>query len=169
MDKDYSKAVFEAFIRYYNKGWIYRGERVVNWCPRCQTSLSDLELEYKEEKTHLWYLRYPLKKIKNQKSPPTEDHPKGEKIKYIIVATTRPETMLGDTAIAVNSKDERYKNLVGQKVLLPLAEREIPIIADRAIDIEFGTGAIKVTPAHSIIDWQIGQTHNLPMISVIDE
>ncbi|MFH1393134.1 MAG: valine--tRNA ligase [Patescibacteria group bacterium] len=154
MDKDYSDAVLEAFIQYYKKGWIYRGERVVNWCPRCRTSLSDLELEYKEEKTSLWYLKYPL--VDNKKD-------------YIIVATTRPETMLGDTAVAVNPKDERYKNLIGQKAVLPLTGREIPIIADRLIDINFGTGAVKVTPAHSLVDWQIGQTHKLQMISVIDE
>ncbi len=153
MDKDYSAAVLEAFVQYYNQDWIYRGERVVNWCPRCQTSLSDLELEHKEEKTHLWYLKYPLAQTTN----------------YIMVATTRPETMLGDTAVAVNPKDERYKKLVGQMVILPLVNREIPIIADRAIDINFGTGAVKVTPAHSLVDWQIGQNHNLPIISVIDE
>jgi len=154
MDKDYSDAVLEAFVQYYKLGWVYRGERVVNWCPRCQTSLSDLELEYKEEKTHLWYLKYPLVGHKNE---------------FITVATTRPETMLGDMAVAVNPKDERYKKFVGQKVILPLINREIPIIADRLIDINFGTGAVKVTPAHSIVDWQIGQTHNLPMVSVIDE
>ncbi len=154
MDKDYSAAVFEAFAQYYNQGWIYRGERVVNWCPRCQTSLSDLELEYKEEKTHLWYLKYPIANQKNQ---------------FITVATTRPETMLGDTAVAVNPKDARYKELVGLKAKLLLVNREIPIIADRAIDINFGTGAVKVTPAHSLVDWQIGQSHNLPMISVINE
>ncbi|MDP3004095.1 MAG: valine--tRNA ligase [Candidatus Azambacteria bacterium] len=152
MDKDYSAAVLEAFIQYYNQGWIYRGERVVNWCPRCQTSLSDLELEHKEEKGKLYFIKYPLKSQN-----------------YIIVATTRPETMLGDTAVAVNPKDERYKKLVGQMVILPLVNREIPIIADRAIDINFGTGAVKVTPAHSLVDWQIGQNHNLPTISVIDE
>ena len=154
MDKDYSAAVLEAFVQYYNQGWIYRGERAVNWCPRCQTSLSDLELEHKEEKTHLWYLKYPLADRQNE---------------FITVATTRPETMLGDTAVAVNPKNERYKKLVGQMVMLPLANREIPIIADRAIDINFGTGAVKVTPAHSLVDWQIGQNHNLPIISVIDE
>ena len=154
MDKDYSAAVFEAFVQYYNKGWVYRGERVINWCPKCQTSLSDLELEHSEEKTHLWYLKYPFVGRQNE---------------FITVATTRPETMLGDTAVAVNPKDKRYKKLIGQKVLLPLVNREIPIIADRLIDVNFGTGAVKVTPAHSFIDWQIGQTHKLPMISVIDE
>ncbi len=161
-DEEYSAAVFEAFIQYYKKGWVYRGERVVNWCPRCQTSLSDLELEYKEEKTHLWYLKYPLKNLKSQISNLKNNE-------YIVVATTRPETMLGDTAVAVNLKDERYKKLIGQKALLPLVNREIPIITERTIDINFGTGAVKVTPAHSLVDWQIGQTHNLPVISVIDE
>ncbi|MCX6813650.1 MAG: valine--tRNA ligase, partial [Candidatus Azambacteria bacterium] len=160
MDKNYSAAVFEAFIRYYNQGWIYRGERVVNWCPKCQTSLSDLELEYQEEKGQLYYIKYPI--VEGQMS-----NIKGQR--FIIVATTRPETMLGDTAVAVNPKDERYKKLIGQKVLLPLVNREISIIADRAVDIDFGAGAVKVTPAHSLVDWQIGQTHNLPMISVIDE
>ncbi|MDP2946098.1 MAG: valine--tRNA ligase, partial [bacterium] len=158
MDKDYSAAVLEAFVQYYNQGWIYRGERVVNWCPRCQTSLSDLELEHKEEKTHLWYLKYPLSKNYQLKTK-----------NYIVVATTRPETMLGDTAVAVNPKDERYKKLIGQIIILPLVNREISIIADRAVDVNFGTGAVKVTPAHSLVDWQIGQSHNLPIISVIDE
>ena len=152
MDKDYSKAVKEAFLHYYKKGWIYRGERVINWCPRCSTSLSDLELEHKEEKGKLWYIKY---RIKNQK--------------FIVVATTRPETMLGDTAVAVNPKDKRYKNLVGKKVILPLVNREIPIIADRLVDPEFGTGAVKVTPAHDLTDYEIGQKHKLESIQVIDE
>lgn len=154
MDENYSAAVLESFLRYHQQGWVYRGERVVNWCPRCQTSLSDLELEYKDEQGSLWYLKYPVV---------------GQENKFMIMATTRPETMLGDTAVAVNPKDARYKDLVGQKVLLPLANREIPIIADSLIDIEFGTGAVKVTPAHSLDDWQIGQRHKLEMISVIDE
>jgi len=171
MDKDYSAAVFEAFIQYYNHGWIYRSERVVNWCPRCQTSLSDLELEHKDEKTHLWYIKYPiaLRQAPFQGLRARQGLERQGDNNFIIVATTRPETMLGDTAVAVNPKDERYKKLVGQKVLLPLMNREIPIIADRLVDIDFGTGAVKVTPAHSLVDWQIGQTHNLPMISVIDE
>ena len=170
MDKDYNAAVLEAFIQYYNQGWIYRGERVVNWCPRCQTSLSDLELEHKEEKGKLYFIKYPLIQAVSQKlkaSPAPILRRAGES--YVVVATTRPETMLGDTAAAVNPKDERYKKLVGQKVMLPLVNREIPIIADRAIDVNFGTGAVKVTPAHSLVDWQIGQNHNLPIISVIDE
>ena len=152
MDKEYAKAVETAFLHYYKKGWIYKGERVVNWCSRCATSLSDLELEYKEEKSHLWYIRYPLKN-------------KG----YITVATTRPETMLGDTAVAVNPSDKRYKKLVGQKVILPLTEREIPIVADKLVDPKFGTGAVKVTPAHDLTDAEIGLRHQLGSIKVIDE
>jgi len=156
MDKEYQDAVKAAFIHYYEKGWIYQGERVVNWCVKCQTSLSDLELEHKEEKGHLWYIKYPLK-INKPQTP-----------KYIVVATTRPETMLGDTAVAVNLKDERYKNLIGQKIILPLVNREIPIIADRAIELEFGTGAVKVTPAHSLVDAEIALRHKLPSIQVIN-
>jgi valyl-tRNA synthetase len=152
MDKDYVKAVNTAFLHYYKKGWIYQGERVVNWCPRCRTSLSDLELEYKEKEGSLWYIRYPLKN-------------KG----FIVVATTRPETMLGDTAVAVNPKDKRYKKLVGQKVILPLVNREIPIIADKAVDPKFGTGAVKVTPAHDFTDWEIGLRHKLDTVLIINE
>jgi len=154
MDKGYVKAVEKAFSHYRKKGLIYQGKRVINWCPRCATSLSDLELEHKEEKGNLWYLKYPLKDEKN---------------KFIKVATTRPETMLGDTAVAVNPKDERYKSLIGKKVILPLAKREIPIVADRLVDPEFGTGAVKITPAHDLTDYQIAQNHNLKSIQVIDE
>ncbi len=153
MDKEYSEAVKTAFLYYFKKGWIYRGKKVVNWCPRCQTSLSDLELEHKEEKGKLWYLKYPL--AKNPKS--------------ITVATTRPETMLGDTAVAVNPKDKKYKDLVGKKAILPLIGKEIPIIADRLVDPEFGTGAIKVTPAHDLTDYELGLKHKLESIQVIDE
>jgi valyl-tRNA synthetase len=156
MDADYSLAVKEAFSHYYKKGWIYQGERVVNWCPRCQTSLSDLEIEYQEEKGKLWYIRYPLKEKKNGKE-------------FIVVATTRPETMLGDAALAVNPNDERYKKLVGEKVILPLTGRKIPIISDRLIDPKFGTGAVKVTPAHDIKDYEIGLGHELEIIKIIDE
>ena len=152
MDKGYAETVKKAFLHYHKKGWIYRGKRVVNWCPRCSTSLSDLELEYKEEKTKLWYLKYPLKKGG-----------------YIKVATTRPETMLGDTAVAVNPKDKRYEDLVGKKVILPLVNREIPIVADRLVDKDFGTGAIKVTPAHDFTDYQISQNHKLKSVQVISE
>ena len=172
MDKDYSQAVKTAFLHYYERGWIYQGERVINWCPRCQTSLSDLELEYKEKKGHLWYIKYPL--VKNSKlparhSPALEALAGGQTTNYIVVATTRPETMLGDTAVAVNPHDGRYKNLVGKKVILPLVNKTIPIIADRLIDIKFGTGVLKVTPGHDLVDYEIAQRHNLEMIKIIGE
>ncbi|MDD5590073.1 MAG: valine--tRNA ligase, partial [Candidatus Portnoybacteria bacterium] len=154
MDDRYTKAVQESFLKYFEKGWIYRGKRVINWCPRCQTSLSDLELEYKEEKSNLWFIKYPIV---------------GEEGKFVIVATTRPETMLGDTAVAINPEDERYKGFVGKKLVLPLVDREIPIVEDRLIDKEFGTGAVKVTPAHDLTDYEIGQKNNLEIIQVIDE
>lgn len=153
LDKEYIKAVETAFLYYYKKGWIYKGKRVINWCPRCSTSLSDLELEYREEKSKLWYIKYPLVKNKG----------------FIRVATTRPETMLGDTAVAVNPTDKRYKKLIGKKITLPLVNREIPIIADKEIDQKFGTGAVKVTPAHDMKDYKIGLRHNLEIIQVIDE
>jgi len=158
MDEQYQQAVAEAFHYYYKKGWLYKAEKVINWCVRCQTSLSDLELEYAEEPGKLWYLRYPLT---NDKRQTTND--------YIVVATTRPETMLGDTAVAVNPKDARYKNLVGKKIMLPIMNREIPIIADEEIDMAFGTGAVKVTPAHDLLDARIGEKHNLPIIKVIGQ
>jgi len=154
MDQEYSLAVLESFIKYFEKGWVYRGERVVNWCSRCQTSLSDLELEYKEDKSSLWFIKYPLAEQKD---------------KFVTVATTRPETMLGDTAVAVNPSDERYKNLVGKKVILPLVGRTLKIIADSLVDKEFGTGAVKVTPAHDMVDYQISQRNNLEILPVIDE
>ena len=153
MNEDYQEAVKTAFLHYYEKGWIYQGKRVINWCSRCQTSLSDLELEYKEEKSHLWYIKYPLTDSKE----------------FIIVATTRPETMLGDTAVAVNPDDKRYKKLIGKNVILPFVNREIPIIPDKIIDPEFGTGAVKVTPAHSSVDAEIGEKHKLESIQVISE
>lgn len=153
MDEGYTKAVQVAFLNYYKKGWIYKGKRIVNWCKRCATSLSDLELEYKEEKGNLWHIKYPIKGANN----------------FITVATTRPETMLGDTAVATNPKDKRYKDLVGKRVILPLAEREIPIISDIAVDFEFGTGAVKVTPAHDTTDEAIGSRHKLETLQVIDE
>ena len=162
MDKDYAKAVETAFLHYYKKGWIYQGERVVNWCPRCRTSLSDLELEHKEKKGNLWYIKYPIKKDVVLRRTQDDDN-------FIIVATTRPETMLGDTAVAVNPKDKRYKNIIGQKVILPLVNREIPIIADMAVDPKFGTGAVKVTPAHDFTDWEIGLRHKLESVMIINE
>jgi valyl-tRNA synthetase len=154
MDPDYVDAVETAFIHYHKKGWVYRGQRVVNWCPRCGTSISDLEVEYETEPSKLFYLKYPIL---------------GEEFRYITVATTRPETMLGDTAVAVNPKDNRYKDLVGKHAILPIVNRRVPIIADDAVDIKFGTGAVKVTPAHDLNDWQISQRHKLEVISVIDE
>ncbi len=153
LDKSYARDVISAFVHYYEKGWIYRGFRTVNWCPRCGTSLSELELEHKEEKSFLWYIKYPLSDGSGS----------------VTVATTRPETMLGDTAVAVNPKDKRYSSIVGKKIRLPLSDREIPIVADLKIDLNFGTGALKVTPAHDITDFEIGQRHKLETISVIDE
>lgn len=152
LDDGYVKAVQTAFIHYYNKGYIYRGQRIVNWCPRCATAISDIEIKYQEEKSKLWYIKYPLEK--NQQE-------------FLTIATTRPETMLGDSAVAVNPKDERYKNLLGQKVILPIVSRPIPIVAHRLVDLEFGTGALKITPAHDAVDWQIGQENNLAVINVI--
>ncbi len=157
MDQEYIKAVEEAFMHYYKKGLIYRGLRVVNWCVRCGTSLSDLELEYREEQGKLWFIKYPLKKES------------GGSADYIIVATTRPETMLGDAAVAVNPKDERYKDLIGKTLILPIQNREIPIIADDSVDPAFGTGAVKVTPLHDFNDWEIAQRHGLPQYKIIDE
>ncbi|HOJ92778.1 MAG TPA: valine--tRNA ligase [Dictyoglomaceae bacterium] len=153
MDDVYSRAVIKAFVELYKKGYIYRGERIINWCPRCRTAISDLEVKYVEESSFLWHIKYPLY---NEKG-------------YIVIATARPETMLGDTAVAVNPSDERYKNLIGKKVLLPLMGRVIPIIADEIVDPNFGTGALKVTPAHDEDDFELGKRHNLEFISVIDE
>ena len=154
LDEGLSEAVLEQFVNLYNKGLIYKGKRMVNWCTNCNTSVSDVEVEYKEENTHLWHIRY--------KVSGTED-------KYIIVATTRPETMLGDTAVAVHPDDERYKELVGKTCILPIMNKEIPIIADRFVEKEFGTGAVKITPAHDMNDYQAGLRHNLEIIEVFDE
>lgn len=159
MDPKYADWVMRSFIHYYEKGLIYRGKRVVSWCPRCQTSLSDLEIEYKEEKTKLWFIKYKI-------VAPTPGRSDDE---YVVVATTRPETMLGDMAVAVNPKDKRYKNLVGKKVLLPIQNREIPIIADEGVEMTFGTGAVKVTPAHDLLDAEIAERHNIPFMQVIDD
>ena len=152
MDEGLSRAVKEVFCRLYHEGLIYRGDYVINWCPRCHTALSDLEVEHEPLQGNLYHIRYPLKEG-------------GE----AIVATTRPETMLGDTAVAVNPSDERYKDLIGKQAILPLVNREIPIIGDRYVDIDFGTGALKVTPAHDPNDFLLGQTHNLENIKVIDD
>ena len=153
MDEGFSKAVRRAFVSLYKEGLIYRGKRLINWCPRCHTALSDLEVEYEEEQGNLWFIRYPLVD--------------GEG--FIVVATTRPETLLGDVAVAVNPKDSRYKNLIGKKVKLPIVGREIPIIADEYVDPEFGTGAVKITPAHDFNDYEIAQRHGLPSIQIMDD
>jgi valyl-tRNA synthetase len=153
LDPPLYRAVLEAFLRLYNEGLIYRGRYIVNWCPRCMTALSDLETVHEERNGHLWFLRYPV--------PGTEES--------IVVATTRPETMLGDTAVAVHPDDERYRLLVGKGALLPLMNREIPIVADAAVDPAFGTGAVKVTPAHDPNDFEIGRRHSLPEIDVMTE
>ncbi|MFA0732815.1 MAG: hypothetical protein LKKZDAJK_000396 [Candidatus Fervidibacter sp.] len=166
MDEHYARAVLETFIRLWNEGLIYRGYRIVNWCPRCLTALSDLEVERNEEGEpgHLWFIRYPLKRDETERGM---GH--GARDRFIVVATTRPETMLGDTAVAVHPDDERYKHLIGATVVLPLVGREIPIIADEAVDPEFGTGAVKVTPAHDPADFDIAERHNLPKVLVMDD
>ena len=151
LDPGPSRAVRTTFVNLYNKGLIYRGERIINWCPRCLTALSDLEVEHKDISGHLWYIRYPLKE-------------EG----FIEVATTRPETLLGDTAVAVNPGDARYRSLLGKTALLPVLKREIPIIADEVVDPEFGTGAVKVTPAHDPTDFEIAQRHNLPLVNLMN-
>jgi valyl-tRNA synthetase len=154
MDENLSHAVREVFVRLYEEGLIYRGKYIVNWCPRCVTAISDLEVKHEETPGHLYQIRYPVVGVPGE---------------FITVATTRPETMLGDTAIAVNPRDERYKHLHGKKVLLPLMNREIPIILDEVAQPEFGTGAVKVTPAHDANDYQAGLRHDLPQINIMDE
>ena len=153
MDKGLSDAVMEAFKRLYDKGYIYKGKRMINYCTGCKTSISDAEIEYKEENTHLWYIRYQVAGTD----------------RYLTVATTRPETMLGDTAVAVNPNDDRYKDLIGKTCILPIMNKEIPIIGDRFVETEFGTGAVKVTPAHDMNDYQAGINNNLPIIEVFNE
>ncbi len=152
LDEGPSKAVRTAFVRLYDKGLIYRGERIINWCPRCQTALSDLEVEHKEITGHLYYVRYPLAD--------------GEG--FVTVATTRPETFFGDTAVAVNPDDRRYKDLVGKEVILPIINKKIPVIADDAVDPFFGTGALKITPAHDPTDFEVGKRHNLPLVDIMN-
>ena len=154
LDKSMSDAVLEQFVSLYQKGLIYKGTRMVNYCPSCKTTISDAEVEYKEEASKLWHIRYQIV---------------GEDDKYIEVATTRPETMLGDTAVAVHPEDERYKNLVGKTCILPIMNKEIPIIADEYVEKEFGTGCVKITPAHDMNDYQVGLRHHLDMIEVFDE
>ncbi len=153
MDEGCSEAVKEVFVRLYEKGYIYRGSRIINWCPVCQTSISDAEVEYEDQHGHFWHINYPI--IGTDR--------------FIEIATTRPETMLGDTAVAVHPEDERYADLVGKKVLLPLVNREIPIVADSYVDKEFGTGAVKITPAHDPNDFEVGKRHDLPEINIMND
>ncbi|MBR2448374.1 MAG: valine--tRNA ligase [Clostridia bacterium] len=153
LDEGCNKAVNEVFVRLYEKGLIYRGERIINWCPHCKTSISDAEVEYEEQAGHFWHLRYPFKDGSG----------------YVELATTRPETLLGDTAVAVNPNDERYKDIIGKTVILPLVHREIPVVADDYVEIEFGTGVVKITPAHDPNDFEVGLRHNLPVINVMTD
>lgn len=154
LDEGLSEAVKEVFVRLFDEGLIYRGKRLVNWDPVLKTSISDLEVESEEENGHLWHFRYPL-----------ADDPS----RHLVVATTRPETMLGDTAVAVHPDDERYKDLVGKEIMLPLADRPIPVIADHYVDMEFGTGCVKITPAHDFNDYDVGNRHDLPLINILNE
>ncbi len=153
MDEGCSKAVETVFLKLYEKGYIYRGKRIINWCPKCKTSLSDAEVEHEEQAGHFWHIRYPI--------VGSDD--------ALEIATTRPETMLGDTAIAVHPDDERYKDLVGKTVILPLVDKEIPVVADEYVDMEFGTGAVKITPAHDPNDFEVGQRHHLEMINILND
>ena len=151
MDEGCSKAVRHVFVKLYEEGLIYRGERIINWCPNCKTAISDAEVIFEEQQGSFWHIRYPL----------------ADGSGYIQLATTRPETMLGDTAVAVHPEDERYKDLVGKNVILPLVNKEIPIVADEYVEMDFGTGVVKITPAHDPNDFEVGKRHNLPMIRVL--
>jgi valyl-tRNA synthetase len=153
MDEGLSKAVLEVFVRLYEKGLIYRGERIINWCPACKTSISDAEVEYEEKDGSFWHIKYPI----------------AGSNEFVEIATTRPETMLGDTAVAVHPEDDRYKHLIGKKVLLPLMDREIPVVADTYVERDFGTGVVKITPAHDPNDFEVGLRHNLEIINIMNE
>ena len=153
LDEGCSKAVNEVFVKLYEKGLIYRGERIINWCPHCCTSISDAEVEFSEQEGNFWHIRYPIKDSDG----------------YVEIATTRPETLLGDTAVAVNPNDERYKNIVGKMLILPIVGREIPVVADDYVEMDFGTGCVKITPAHDPNDFEVGLRHNLPVINVMDD
>ena len=153
MDEGLSKAVTEVFVRLYEKGYIYKGEKLINWCPNCQTTISDAEVDHEDKNGFFWHIKYPIK----------------DTDKFLQFATTRPETMLGDTAIAVNPNDERYKDFIGKTCIVPFVNREIPIIADDYVDMEFGTGVVKITPAHDPNDFEVGQRHNLPKINILND
>ncbi len=159
MDEGCNKAVTEVFCKMHEKGWIYKGSRIVNWCPVCNTSISDAEVVYEEQAGHFWHIKYPL--IGEDGQPSTTE--------FLEFATTRPETMLGDTAVAVNPEDERYAGLIGRKVFLPFVNRELPIVGDSYVDMEFGTGVVKITPAHDPNDFEVGKRHNLPEINVMND
>ncbi|HBE08559.1 MAG TPA: valine--tRNA ligase [Lachnospiraceae bacterium] len=159
MDDGCSAAVQKVFIKMFNKGWIYKGNRIVNWCPVCKTSISDAEVEYKEQASHFWHIKYPL----------IEDDGSVSTTRFLEFATTRPETMLGDTACAVNPEDPRYKDLIGKKVMLPIVNRPIPIVGDEHADMEAGTGVVKITPAHDPNDFEVGKRHNLPIINILND
>ncbi|MCI1931472.1 MAG: valine--tRNA ligase [Clostridia bacterium] len=154
MDEGCSDAVLETFMRLYKKGYIYKGEKIINWCPKCKTTISDAEVNHEDKAGHFWHVKYPIA---------------GEEGKFVVLATTRPETMLGDTAVAVHPDDERYKDLVGKKAILPIVNKEIPIIADSYVDRDFGTGVVKITPAHDPNDFAVGERHNLPKINVMND
>jgi valyl-tRNA synthetase len=154
MDKGCSDAVLEVFVKLYEKGYIYKGSRIVNWCPVCQTSISDAEVEHEDQNGFFWHINYPIA---------------GEEGRFVEIATTRPETLLGDTAVAVNPEDERYQDLVGKMLKLPLTDREIPVIADSYVDKEFGTGCVKITPAHDPNDFEVGKRHSLPEINILND
>ena len=159
MDEGCNKAVTEVFVKMHKKGWIYKGSRIINWCPVCNTSISDAEVQYEEQQGHFWHIKYPL----------IEEDGSISKTTFLEFATTRPETMLGDTAVAVHPEDERYAALVGRKVWLPFVDRQIPIVADEYVDREFGTGVVKITPAHDPNDFEVGKRHNLPEINIMND
>ena len=159
MDEGCNKAVTEVFCKMYEKGWIYKGSRIINWCPVCNTSISDAEVEYVEQAGHFWHIKYPM----------IEDDGTVSTTRFVEFATTRPETMLGDTAVAVNPDDDRYKDLIGKKLLLPIMNRELPVVADSYVDMEFGTGVVKITPAHDPNDFEVGKRHNLPEINILND
>lgn len=154
MDEGCTKAVEEVFIRLYNKGYIYKGKRIINWCPVCKTSISDAEVEHEDKKGHFWHIKYPVA---------------GEEGRYVEIATTRPETMFGDTAVAVHPSDERYQDLIGRTLILPVVNKEIPVVADEYVDMEFGTGCVKITPAHDPNDFEVGRRHNLELVNVMND
>ena len=159
MDEGCNKAVTEVFVKMHEKGWIYKGSRIINWCPVCNTSISDAEVEYEEQAGHFWHIKYPL----------VDENGKPSETEFLTFATTRPETMLGDTAVAVNPKDERYTYLHGRQVWLPLVNKAIPIVEDDSVDMEFGTGVVKITPAHDPNDFEVGKRHNLPEINIMND